>query len=114
MMNYKHKFFMYVMLMSFLECGIYSYIFIQSVALPVAISIAFILTVFRYIMAFIFESKSKFAEYILLSSDTFAITTMLTAVLFIPIYYVSIIAVIMCVLMMFGLRCKQERLKNRS
>ena len=33
MMNYKHKFFIYVMLMSFLECGIYSYIFIQSVAL---------------------------------------------------------------------------------
>ena len=86
MMSYKHKFFMYVMLMSFLECGIYSYIFIQSVALPAAISIAFILTVFRYIMAFIFESKSKFAEYVLLSSDTFAITTILIAVLFIPIY----------------------------
>lgn len=60
MMNYKHKFFIYVMLMSFIEFGIYSYIFIQSVALPVAISIAFILTVFRYIIAFIFESKSKF------------------------------------------------------
>lgn len=65
-------------------------------------------------MAFIFESKSKFAEYILLSSDTFAITTILIAVLFIPIYYVSIITVIMCVLMMFGSRCKQERLRNRS
>lgn len=104
------------MLMSFLECGIYSYIyiFIQSVALPVAISIAFILTVFKYIMASIFESKSKFAEYILLSSDTFATTTILIAVLFIPIYYVSIIAIIMCILMMFGLRYKQERLKNRS
>jgi len=113
-MNYKYKFFICVMLMSFLEFGIYSYIFIQSVALPVAISVAFILTVFRYIMAFIFEDKSKFAEYILFSSDTFAITTILIAVLFIPIYYVSIIAVIMCVLMMFGLRYKQERLRNRS
>lgn len=113
-MNYKYKFFISVMLMSFLECGIYSYIFIQSVALPVAISIAFILTTFRYIMAFIFEAKSKFAEYILFSSDIFAITTILIAVLFIPIYYVSIIAVIMCVLMMFDLRYKQERLRNRS
>lgn len=114
MMSYKHKFFIYVMLMSFLECGIYSYIFIQSVVLPVAISIAFILTVFRYIMAFIFESKSKFAEYILSSSDTFAITTILIAVLFIPIYYVCIIAIIMCMLIIANLRCKQERLRNRS
>ena len=65
-------------------------------------------------MAFIFESKSKLAEYILLSSDTFAITTILIAVLFIPIYYVSIIAIVICILMTFGLRYKQERLRNRS
>ena len=65
-------------------------------------------------MAFIFESKSKFAEYILLSSGTFATTTILIAVLFIQIYYVRIIAIIMCMLMMVDLRYKQERLRNRS
>lgn len=65
-------------------------------------------------MAFIFEFKSKFAEYILLSSDTFATATILIAVLFIPIYYVSIIAIVMCILMIFGLGYKQERLRNRS
>ena len=111
-MQNKHKYFMYVMLMSFAEWGVYSWIFNLSVDTPIATAVAFMLTTFRYIMAFMFEAKSKLAEYMLYSIEMFAITTVLISVLFIPVYYAAVFAGAILTLMRLAVKYEPEKLKK--